>query len=467
MSIVLISPGHPLLVEPGRPALWGSIPGSGTSGSGSSGSGSSGTGTSGSGGAGSGTSGSGGTGVVDPSGIAGLSGWWDAGAFSTVLDPAGAAIAAFGASVGSLTDKSGAGAPLTVYHGASSGTTAPVATPRLNGLLGGVGRNMVIPPTLPGSGQQLPVMDPDQGLISAAMPVGSGAAWTLFMVWSRPNWRQNSTAASALLTVGGTVVLAADNTAGSNRLVLFPGAQQTVLTTPLTRRHTHAVILRNNAGTGIDVWLDADAGRDARTQSAGVVAQRADAVPAQRRHQWRRGVLVPRSRRLATRARRRRYRQPAELRVALDPRRAQGRADPGDRPVELGERTERRGLAPAGTGRGVASRGAGLRRRGQLRQPAGRHLHPRRGHLSGTGARPVRFVPEQSRRRQQPVHLGPRRRRRGCADLATTATDTAPEDAADIVAIIWPWSETTHAGSTPRRPPTRPPRGGSCRWNAA
>jgi hypothetical protein len=64
------------------------------------------------------------------------------------------------------------------------------------------------------------------------------------------------TAASTLLGVNGTVVLAADNTAGTNRLVLFPGAQQTVLTSTLTRRHTHAVILRNNAGAGVDVWLD-------------------------------------------------------------------------------------------------------------------------------------------------------------------------------------------------------------------
>jgi hypothetical protein len=185
-----------------------------------------------------------------------VSGWWDAGAISGILDPTGAAITAFRASVGSLADKSGAGAPLAVYHGASSGTTAPIATPRLNGLLGGLGRNMVVPPTLPTSGQQLPAMDPDQGLISAAMQMGSGAAWTLYLVWSRPNWRQNSTAASPLLAVGGTVVLSADNTAGSNQLLLFPGAKQSILTAALTRRHTHAVILRNNAGAGIDVWLD-------------------------------------------------------------------------------------------------------------------------------------------------------------------------------------------------------------------
>ncbi len=241
MSIVLIRPGRPLLVAPGKPALWGSLAGSAPSGSG---------------GSGSGGSGSGGTGATYPSAIAGLSGWWDAGAISSMLDPSGAGIIAFGASVGSLADKSGAGATLTVHHGASSGTTAPIATPRLNGLLGGLGRNMVVPPTLPASGQQLPVMDPDQGLLSAAMQLGSGTAWTLYLVWSRPNWRQNSTAASPLLTVGGTVVLAADNTAGTNRLVLFPGTQQSVLTAALTRRHSHAVILRNNAGSGVDVWLD-------------------------------------------------------------------------------------------------------------------------------------------------------------------------------------------------------------------
>ncbi len=231
MTIVLIKPGRPMLVAPGRPALYGSAAG--------------GTGSDG-----------GSTGPSYPSGIAGLSGWWDAGALAGILDPSGTPVAAFGASVGSLADKSGAGAPLTVYHAAATGTTPPLATPRLNGLLGGLGRNTVIPPALPGSGQQLPVMDPDQGLISAVMPIGAGAAWTLYLVWSRPNWRQNSTAASPLLSIGGTLVLAADNAAGSNRLVLFPGAQQTVLTTTLTRRHTHAVILRNNPGAGVDVWLD-------------------------------------------------------------------------------------------------------------------------------------------------------------------------------------------------------------------
>jgi hypothetical protein len=53
-------------------------------------------------------------------------------------------------------------------------------------LLGGVGLNTVIPPNLPPCGQQLPLMDPDQGLKSAAMALGSATAWTLFWYGRSP-----------------------------------------------------------------------------------------------------------------------------------------------------------------------------------------------------------------------------------------------------------------------------------------
>jgi hypothetical protein len=188
--------------------------------------------------------------------ISGLTGWWDAGSASGVLDPLGAAMTGFGQPAGGIADKSTAGHSLAVWHAASSGAANPIATARLNGFLGGLGLNMVVPPALPAAGQQLPVMDPDQGLISNAMTVGSGAPWTLYLVWSRPNWRQSSTAASTLLSVGGTPLIAADNNGGT-RLVLFPGANPTVLTNTLTRRHSHAVILRNTPGAGVDVWIDA------------------------------------------------------------------------------------------------------------------------------------------------------------------------------------------------------------------
>ena len=189
--------------------------------------------------------------------IAGLTGWWDAGLAAGLLSPAGTALTGFGSAVSSVADKSGTGSSLTVWHAASSGVANPLATPRLNQLLGGVGLNMVVPPILPAAGQQLPLMDPDQGLLSGPINLGSAAPWTLYLVWSRPNWRQSSTAASVLLSIGGTPVLAADNNGGT-RLVLFPGTSATVLTNSLTRRHSHAVVLRNTPGVGVDVWLDAE-----------------------------------------------------------------------------------------------------------------------------------------------------------------------------------------------------------------
>ena len=270
MTIALIAPGHPMMLAPGKAALLSPLSGIGSSG----------------------TTGSGNGGpVTSLSVIAGLSGWWDAGTPADILDPTGAALTAFGAAIGSLADKSGTGAPLTVYHQASSGGTAPIATPRLNGLLGGVGRNTVVPPTRPASGQQLPLMDPDQGLLSAAVSVGSGSAWTLLVVWSRPNWRQASSAASMLLSIDGTAVLAADNMGGSSRLVLFPGR-------PADRAHHDAapppysrLILRNNGGSGIDVWLDAT---QVATLTSNPLAASLTAplLFLHSGHQWRRGVLV-------------------------------------------------------------------------------------------------------------------------------------------------------------------------------
>jgi hypothetical protein len=147
-----------------------------------------------------------------------------------------------------LADKSGAAAALGVYHGPTSGTTAPVATSRVNGLLSGLGLNTVVPPNLPTSGPRLPVMD--LGLINSPMQLGSDNGWTLHLARSRPNWRQNSTAPSPLLTTGSTVMLSADNAADSNQLLLLPGAQQTVLTTALTRRQSSVASLLPHRSVG-------------------------------------------------------------------------------------------------------------------------------------------------------------------------------------------------------------------------
>jgi hypothetical protein len=197
-----------------------------------------------------------------PSAIPGLTGWWDAGTYAGLVDANHNPLPGWNNGAVGIADKSGAGTTLAAYHYAGSGT-APQATPRLNGTLGGVGLNTIAPPNLPpsGSGWLLPFLDVDTGysLVSASM--GSGASWSVYFVWSRPNYMQGGSVLPsqiALLTLGTTVVLAADSTAGANsRLILFPGAMQTIITGALERRHTHSIIISNSPGAGVAVWLDA------------------------------------------------------------------------------------------------------------------------------------------------------------------------------------------------------------------
>lgn len=73
MSMLQIAPGQSLLAAPGRLALSAPLAGA--------------------------AAGSGNPAVIYASAIAGLSGWWDAGAITSMLDPTGAAITAFGVSV--------------------------------------------------------------------------------------------------------------------------------------------------------------------------------------------------------------------------------------------------------------------------------------------------------------------------------------------------------------------------------
>jgi hypothetical protein len=123
MSVILAAPNNKIaMAAPGRPLLAGPLPGTVPGGGGSTPSG----------------------GVTtNLTSIAGLTGWWDAGEAAGVLDPTGAPLAMFGASAAAVADKSGAGTALTVWHRATSGTTPPIAAPRLNGLLGGLGRKIV------------------------------------------------------------------------------------------------------------------------------------------------------------------------------------------------------------------------------------------------------------------------------------------------------------------------------------
>jgi hypothetical protein len=188
-----------------------------------------------------------------PNAIAGLSGWWDAGSLSDALGPAGTPISGWNNAVASLTDKSGGSAALTSYSfGTAAG--APVMTPRLSGLLGGIGR------IAGGSGTLAPALDPDLGFRAANASFENSTNWTRYLVWSRPNWRQNSgrdITPVTLIASGNTPVLGADSASGQGRLLLFPGASgQAILTSTLTRRHTHSIVMRNRPGIGVDARLD-------------------------------------------------------------------------------------------------------------------------------------------------------------------------------------------------------------------
>ncbi len=222
-----------MLVAPGRIALWRSAGGSGSSGGSFAG--------------------------PYPSAISGLTGWWDAGSFAGLVDANGVVLPGWNNPAGGVADKSTVGTTLGAYHYAGNGVP-PQATPRLNGQLGGIGLNTVLPPALPASGCLLPTMDGDTGLSLPLAQLGSGSGWTVYLVWSRPNYLQGASvlpSSIALLTLGTTVILGADSgQVASPRLILFPGSSQTVLTNALERRHTHSIIIRNTPGAGVDVWLD-------------------------------------------------------------------------------------------------------------------------------------------------------------------------------------------------------------------
>jgi len=177
-----------------------------------------------------------------PSAITGLSGWWDAGALPSA-----------GSVVTSLADASGNGAAMTAYHYYNGGTLASlIATPRLNGLLTGIGAPIAQDTTY------APTLDPDTGLQLASLAFGPDMAWTRMLVWSRPNRRQgtyyvNATPISLLRSNGVSLVTVSSTGA---TMTLFPTGAAVVLSSAITRRHTHCLILRNTPGTGVDAWLD-------------------------------------------------------------------------------------------------------------------------------------------------------------------------------------------------------------------
>lgn len=193
-----------------------------------------------------------------PDAITGLTAWWDAGLLTGFQQ----SLSAWSQPTAAILDKTTGGNNIPTPETSSSNYTGSIAVPHLNGVLGGAGGWLT-------DGDSKGTWSPwvANGISftpTTGFQTGSGTDWTLYFVYSRPNFRQafvnvnidSGGSLVPLLTVGGTVVVAMTATGTNDQLILFPGGSQTVVNSSLTRRHTHSITLINTASTGIDVYLD-------------------------------------------------------------------------------------------------------------------------------------------------------------------------------------------------------------------
>jgi hypothetical protein len=179
-------------------------------------------------------------------------GWWDASSPSGLLGLNNAPVSVWSSPGRSLLDLSGNGRNLAPFFSQTT-FSLPQGAPHLSSLLGGVGYPITSPELLQ------PALDSTAGWQLPDSSISATSDWTLFLVWSRPNWRQGTGSDAdpiALLNVGSHTLLQLDSRGGGNRLVLFPGASQIVVSSNMARRHTHSIVIRYSAGSGVDLWLD-------------------------------------------------------------------------------------------------------------------------------------------------------------------------------------------------------------------
>jgi hypothetical protein len=184
--------------------------------------------------------------------VAGTAGWWDAGLPGGLIGPGSTPLTAWNVAGSALLDQSGNGRNLLPFSVLST-AAQPQGAAHLSGMLGGAG----FPAS--GSGLLQPALDPATGWLASGSSASAASAWTWYLVWSRPNWRQNSgvdTQPITLLSIGSQPVLQVDSAGGTGRLVLFPGTNQVVVGTTMSRRHTHSVVIRYTPSSGADLWLD-------------------------------------------------------------------------------------------------------------------------------------------------------------------------------------------------------------------
>jgi hypothetical protein len=186
--------------------------------------------------------------------VSGTAGWWDAGTPEGLLGPGNTPVTVWNSPGGALIDLSGNNQNLIPFFSGTS-SSSPVGSPHLSGMLGGVGFPIATP------GLLQPALDPGSGWQTPGFATNVTSSWTWYLVWSRPNWRQGTNVNSnpiTLITIGSLPILQVDSNGGSGRLILFPGSGQVIVNSSLTRRHTHAIMIRYSAASGIDLWLDSD-----------------------------------------------------------------------------------------------------------------------------------------------------------------------------------------------------------------
>jgi hypothetical protein len=178
--------------------------------------------------------------------------WWDASSPAGLLGPGATPVTSWNSSGSALIDLTGNGNNLTPFL-SPSGSSLPMGSPHLSGLLGGVGFPVKT------SGLLQPALDPSAGWQVPTPALTATSSWTWYLVWSRPNWRQGTSSNAnpiTLLAIGSHAIVQVDSSGGANRLVLFPGGGQVVLSSSMARRHTHSIIIRYSAASGTDLWLD-------------------------------------------------------------------------------------------------------------------------------------------------------------------------------------------------------------------
>jgi hypothetical protein len=228
MSLVFVQPGHAMGVGSNLLALYTPLSSSTAS------------------------SGSGGPSSTLTQAVPGATGWWDASSPTGLLGPGSTPVTVWNSGGTALIDLSGNNQNLVPFYSPAS-STLPEGSPHLSGLLGGVGYPVAT------AGLLQPALDPGSGWQLPGSVAGTTSSWTWYLVWSRPNWRQDTSFDAnpiTLLTMGSQPVLQVDSYGGANRLVLFPGTGQVIINSNMTRRHTHSIVIRFSPASGADLWLD-------------------------------------------------------------------------------------------------------------------------------------------------------------------------------------------------------------------